>query len=313
MSFDNQIEDKNDYLTLGEYLSLDNENLVQLVHSLTKSRVKYPCLVQEKYDGCFCIAYRCFSNTDGQGHTKIFSRTGKQYLSMKHIAKCFDDMFNGSGKDFIIFEAYIPNTIQSEISGACRDTQKQHSEIIAIIHDCLSLDEYYGKTRTSYERRYADLKKLYSLYHYPCLQFPNSKICFNWKEIEVYASEIFDRGGEGVVIKNMQADYAKGRRSFTMMKYKRTITYDLKVVDMVEGTGKYKGACGALVVRFSGNRNINVGIGLTDEQRKLFWLNKNLAMGRIAEIEAMRLTASGLLREPRFKGFRDDKEVADYE
>lgn len=299
-------------INLCDLLNVEEGKLVQLVHKLVRNQITYPCLVQEKYDGCYCIAYRHFSTTDGNNHVKIFSRTGKQYLSMEHLEKCFDKMFNGTNKDFIIFEAYIPNVIQSDISGAVRDTQAQHPEIIAVIHDVLSRDEYLGGTKTSYERRYADLKILYSMYHYPSMMFPNSKICFNWKEIQDYAQTIFDRGGEGVVIKKLQASYHRGKRDYTLMKYKQEVTYDLEVVDMQEGTGQFKNACGALIVRFSGNRNIPVGTGLTKEQRKLFWNNRDMAIGRIAEIKAMRLTSSGLLREPRFKGFRDDKEVADY-
>lgn len=308
----NSLSENKSKTDLCELLNVKQEDLVQLVNQFHKDKIKYPCLLQEKYDGCYAIAYRYFSTTDGKNHTKIFSRTGKQYLSMKHLEECFGSMFEGTEKDFIIFEAYIPATIQSEISGACRDTVNQHPEIIAVIHDTLTKDEYYGITKTTYERRYADLKIMYSMYHYPCMMFPNTTICFNFQELENFAQSIFDKSGEGIVVKNMQAYYYHGKRNNSLMKYKHTISYDLEVVDLQEGTGKYVGMCGALICRFSGNRNITVGTGLTDSQRKLFWNNRDLAVGQIAEVEAMRLTASGLLREPRFKGFRTDKEVADY-
>lgn len=309
----NQSENEFTELNLCNMLGVESSNLVQLVHSLNKDKIVYPCLVQEKYDGCYCIAHRCFDEPNSVGYVKIFSRTGKQYFSMKHLEKCFTKMLNGTSKDFIIFEAYIPNTIQAEISGACRDTVNQHSEIIAIVHDCLSLGEYFGEVNTSYERRFSDLMLLNADYYYPCISLPTKKICFCWQDIEKFASEIFDKGGEGVVIKKLQAPYRRGKRDYTLMKYKQTITFDLRVVDVVEGTGQFQNMAGALVVKFSGNRNINVGTGLTNSQRKLFWLQKDTVIGRIVEVEAMRLTASGLLREPRFKGFRDDKEVADYE
>lgn len=303
----NQSKNELQELNLCNMLGIESSNLVQLVHSLNKDKIVYPCLAQEKYDGCYCIAHR------SKGHVKIFSRTGKQYLSMEHLEQCFEKMLDGTTKDFIIFEAYNPNIIQAEISGACRDTVNQHSEIVAIIHDCLSLPEYFGEVKTSYERRLSDLMMINANYYYPCISLPIKKICFDWQDVEQFAAEIFSRGGEGVVIKNLQANYHRGKRDYTLMKYKQTITFDLRVVDVVEGTGQFKNMAGALVVKFSGNRNINVGTGLTNSQRKLFWLQKDTVIGRIVEVEAMRLTASGLLREPRFKGFRDDKEVADYE
>ena len=297
---------------LAEMLGVESDKLVQLVRGYEKQRLSYPCAVQEKYDGCFCIAYRCYDALEGVNHTRIFSRTGKQYLSMQHLEKCFDKMFNGTDKDFIIFEAYIPNTIQSEISGACRDTVNQHSEIIAVIHDCLTAKQYYGNDNTGYNERYSDLKNMYAQYFFECIRLPNQVIAYSYQDFISFANEIFDRGGEGVVIKKLGYGYKKGKRDYGMMKYKRTITYDLEVVDVIEGDGQFKNAVGALLCRFSENRIINVGTGLTKQQRQLWWLNKKLIVGQIVEVEAMRLTSSGLLREPRFKGIRTDKVVADF-
>lgn len=308
----NSISENKTKTDLCEILGIKQEDLVQLVLPFTVAKATYPCAVQEKYDGCFCIAYRNMNSEDGFSHTKIYSRTGKQYLSMQHLEKCFNEMFNGTNKDFVIFEAYIPNTIQSEISGACRDTVNQHPEIIAVIHDWLTMGEYLGKVQTPYNTRLGELIVAYSNFHYPCMMLPKGRVCYNLQQIKDFAQEIFDRGGEGVVVKKLAGYYKHGKRVADLMKYKQTISYDLEVVDLQEGTGRYKNAVGSLICRFSGNRLISVGTGLTAQQRKLWWLNKDLAIGQIAEVQAMRLTASGLLREPRFKGFRTDKAVADY-
>lgn len=56
-----------------------------------------------------------------------------------------------------------------------------------------------------------------------------------------------------------------------MLKVKKGISYDLKVLSLQEGTGKYKGMAGALVCQFRDDKTITVGTGLTDDQRKRWW------------------------------------------
>ena len=63
--------------------------------------------------------------------------------------------------------------------------------------------------------------------------------------------------------------------------------------DLQEGRDKYSGMVGALVC--SGEEdgktiNVDVGSGLTDEQRISFWENKKDLIGRIVEIKCDTIT-----------------------
>jgi DNA ligase-1 len=49
-----------------------------------------------------------------------------------------------------------------------------------------------------------------------------------------------------------------------------------------------------------------VSTGLTQEQADAFTADPALIVGQHIEVEAMGLTSTGLLREPRFKGIRTD-------
>ena len=295
-------------MDLTEILGCDAEHLVQKVKVVNKDKIEYPCLVQQKYDGVFCIAY----NDKINKKCLIFSRTGKQYTSMQHIEKDMENLFRLYDMDLILFEAYILDTPQSIISGYCRDTVNQHKELIAVCHDCLTIDEWKGIIKTPYHLRYDNLKYMLTEQYYLSLFLPKGIYAYDWDMITAYASEIWKTGGEGVVIKKLNALYERGKRNWSLMKLKQEISYDLRIVDVEEGSGQFKDAVGALICKFK-DSNISIGSGLTSEERKLWWKHKNFIVGHIAEIKAMRISSKGVLREPVFKGIRYDKDKADFE
>jgi DNA ligase-1 len=89
------------------------------------------------------------------------------------------------------------------------------------------------------------------------------------------------------------------------------MTVDLEVIGLEEGKDKYEGMLGALICRgFDGNKEIfvNVGSGLTDEERIQYWSNKTQIIGKIAEIKCDAITQNQegtySLRFPRFVRLR---------
>ena len=110
-------------------------------------------------------------------------------------------------------------------------------------------------------------------------------------------------GLEGIMLKTWNHEY-QCKRSSDWCKIKFFHTEDLPVVATIEGTGKYKGCLGALVVERNGIR-IEVGSGYTDAERKEFWSNPP----RCIEVKYQDSLVSGSLRFPVFVRVRDDKEV----
>ena len=83
------------------------------------------------------------------------------------------------------------------------------------------------------------------------------------------------------------------------------------MIDVEEGTGKNEGTTGALVCEGTDDGtfiNVNVGSGLTDNDRENIWSNKNDVIGQLVEIRADAITQNQdktySLRFPRFKTFR---------
>ena len=132
-------------------------------------------------------------------------------------------------------------------------------------------------------------------------------------QLHRYANDMVAAGYEGIMIKDLNAPYECKRNTF-WMKWKPTITVDLEVVDIEEGTGRNLGRLGALVCEGIDNDKqirVNVGSGFTDEQRQEFWANTDRVMGHTVEIMADAVTqnqdGSYSLRFPRFMRFRGFK------
>src|SRR5690606_7840 len=68
-----------------------------------------------------------------------------------------------------------------------------------------------------------------------------------------------DQGFEGLIVKSLSAPYVK-KRAAAWMKIKAEETLDLSIVGAFEGTGKYEGQLGGLIVRCEGV-DVRVGSG----------------------------------------------------
>lgn len=116
-------------------------------------------------------------------------------------------------------------------------------------------------------------------------------------------------GWEGLMIKNWDAVY-EFKRSKNLLKMKMMDNIDLVVVDVFEGTGKYKGMLGGVYVDYKGYQ-VGVGSGWTDEQRQKYWDNKNLILGKTIEIayqaESRNKDGGISLSFPVVKAVREDK------
>ena len=141
-------------------------------------------------------------------------------------------------------------------------------------------------------------------------------------EIHALYESVRARGLEGLIIKDPSAFYHR-RRNHAWMKIKAEESTDVPIVGYEEGTGKYEGMLGAIIVAFDkkchengahgmnhdhdGAVRVNVGSGLSDSQRQSFWEDRAALIGRVIEVEFHEITPDGSLRHPRFKRFRDDK------
>ena len=98
-----------------------------------------------------------------------------------------------------------------------------------------------------------------------------------------------------------------------MLKAKPFIEVSLEIKDTEEGTGRNAGKLGALICEGKDDDKfirVNVGSGLTDDNRDTFWADRESLVGQIVEIRADAITQNQdtenewSLRFPRFMRFR---------
>ena len=276
-----------------------------------KKRV-YPLIAQEKHDGCYAFA------VVAKDDYRIFSRTGKsEFHSLHHLRDDLIVMHNNFDLSdiVVIFEVKADGMSAAAIAGACQDTKELFPEAYAIVHDCIPYKDFVrGHCEVPYSLRYdvavAVAKKLNWLYSsYYLVRDEEHARCF--------AQGIINNGGEGAVFKRPDATWTAGKKNELYMKIKQELSYDLLVTGIEEGEGKYTGTTGKLVLKFRAfgkpdGELVDVRVsGMTDAERDLWWSTPSLIIGKIVQVDAMRFTDYGMLREPRFKGVRFDKEEAD--
>lgn len=120
------------------------------------------------------------------------------------------------------------------------------------------------------------------------------------------AKKYIDSGHEGIIVKNPQGLYV-GKRSLDWMKFKNKETEDCKIIKFYPGEGKYLDKLGGFVVDFGG-KELGVGSGYTDAERKEFWDKRDFYIGKTMEISFMEKTKDELARHPVFERMRLDKE-----
>lgn len=129
--------------------------------------------------------------------------------------------------------------------------------------------------------------------------------------VKELAELIWEAGGEGLIIKELDAPYLSGGRG-SWRKIKRTITADGVIVGLEPGQGKYAGQVGALVIGQHDAMGKLVEVarisGFTDALRRS--LDASFT-GHVVEFAYQERLASGRYRHPRFVRIRRDKLPAD--
>jgi len=120
------------------------------------------------------------------------------------------------------------------------------------------------------------------------------------------AAAAYDRGEEGVVIKDPYSTHRAGR-SRAWQRLKRSMTVDLRVIGHAPRTND-PDTLGAVICEYAG-RAVRVSAGFDDRDRAILYHHPDRLVGRIAEIGAMEATETGSLRSPRFLRWRVDKEI----
>ena len=281
-----------------------------------------------------------------------YSRNGKVFENFGHIQEQIAGMMmelmntdrNLLKGGFVFDGEVVGNSFQELMRQARRKTDVQNEDSVYHVFDILPIADFRrGYWNAQLTKRIAILEKMQPIFNeMPSMELLDSIVVDldtteGQNELHKYANDMVAAGYEGIMIKELDAPYFCDRTT-SWMKWKPTITVDLQIVGVEEGTGRNKGRLGALVCagEDSGREiTVNVGSGYDDKFRAQIWadvtgqpvtwkkkVKKEWAemvenpsgqnpIGRTVEIMADAITQNQdgtySLRFPRFVRFRDDK------
>ena len=272
-------------------------------------------LLEPKLDG---VRVLTVINTVNRTVTQ-YTRNGKILENFSHITQAIEEHIDQFGRSCVLDGEMISTSFQALMKQVHRKENVQADDAVLMLFDIIPLTEFQQGKSTLGQRRRSNLLKSFK----PVFDqignigvIPQTEVDLDSYvgelQFKEFNKEAIDNGYEGILIKNPDA-YYECKRSVSWLKSKPVITVDLSVVAVEEGTGKNKGKLGALVCEGIDDGKfirVNVGSGLTDEQRDEIWKSKDFIVGQVIEIKADCITQhqdadnTYSLRFPRFERFR---------
>ena len=259
---------------------------------------------QLKYDGVSGIVLTGLPGQQGQ----MLSRTGEVAKSCDHIVAECQRIF---GYDRVLFgEVYKFGWDQPEISGAFRRHTPQ-PELQFVVFDAIWHSEWEaGYSERIYSERHLSYSQPIRAYRQQggdILSCAETRLPGHTSDEDMAVYATHHGGFDGYIRRDPRSSWTPGKdKRGVVLKFKPTVTFDLELIGTEEGKGRNKGRVGALLFRFRGDKVVKAG-AIPDELR-----DNPPALGTIHEIEAMSESTQGVLREPRYKGQRFDKDRADF-
>ena len=279
---------------------------VQLAHKFEEKRVEKEKLVatEPKLDGVRCIAIV------KNGHANLYSRNGKS-LSDNYQTTIIADIENMASdglipKDVVFDGELMGSDFTKTVSQIHRKSNVDITSHFYNVFDWVPYEDWVSQKPTlDCQETREKLEDMGLEAHSTYLKLVQRDIVPPSK-IKAMHDVYVKQGYEGAMIKTLRSKYKFGR-GHNVKKLKDFYDIDLEVVSFEEGTGKYNGMLGAIVVK---NKNVlvNVGSGFTDEDRKKIWEHRSDFRNHIAEIRYQEETPDGSLRFPTFRGWRPDKK-----
>ena len=289
----------------------------QLAHDSAnhESKVTGKKLIEVKLDGV-----RVITIVHPDGRVDQFSRNGKELVNFPHVTEQISAVVKKDPPPYalVLDGEIMSSSFQDLMTQVHRKSDVKANDAVLNLFDFVPLEDFekgiWDKSQTLRSQMVQAWveKNHQSLPNVTCLA--NELVDLDTDEGQLRYKEINAQavagGYEGIMIKDPDAGY-ECKRSVAWLKLKPFIEVSLTVVGVEEGTGKNVGRLGALIVEGTDDGKListNVGSGLTDNDRVVYWNNADAIIGDIVEVRADAITQNQdgtySLRFPRFLRFR---------
>ena len=267
-------------------------------------------IAQEKLDGMRAVVHitkdglRIFSRSAGvTDPTRPLEKTS----ALPHLAML---RFPGMEGSILDTEILIPGTDSAKLSGTVHSKQlnRQNHLVRIFIFDILRCrdQDMMSKIYSERARMLDDLTRSLKSAYTSVLNIARTT-----EEKRSLYNTIIDAGGEGIILKRLDAFYIPGARpSHNWYKAKRSATFDCVIMGFTKGAGKYNNRIGAIKFgQIVDGRLLELGqaSGMSDAVRNDMSNHPNKYIGKVITIKGMERLRSGAIRHPQYAGINKDK------
>ena len=276
-----------------------------LAHKLNESKIDWdkPVYMQPKLDGV-----RCLFTKDG-----AFSRTGKQFMNVRHIEDSLREYFK-QYPDIILDGELYNHDLRDDFEKIISLVRKQKPGTIERyeaakmiqyhIYDWISSSANWILTGgLSYKERLDNLICT-DIYCGSVKHVKTNKVRV-YDEAKAFHNLNLKRGFEGSILRT-DTPYKHGR-SWGLMKFKDFHDAEANIVNYEEGKGKRKGTLGKFIMQDDDGNIFGCppGKGYNYSDMKCILENIHKYMGQRATFTYFERTKAGSYRHPLFKTLRN--------
>lgn len=248
-----------------------------------------------KMDGVRAMAF-CDSNGDVQ----LLSRSGQEWF-VPHIQEQLERVM--SPGEMLDGEIYIHGKTFQEISSLVKKYRVESENLEFHVFERI-MDKDNPKI---FEKN-----KYFDIFSNPNAG-PNIVMTFyqpvkSIQDLNLHHDQYVKQGYEGAMLRNVDTPYQFGSRSTNILKYKRFDDTEYKIVDVVEGKGKFLG-CGIFVCETVDGKRFNVTPKCTEDKKREIWNWRQNYPGNILKVQHQSLTDDGIPRFPVGLGTRDPRDM----
>lgn len=249
-------------------------------------KVKYPAVIQKKYDG-----HRCIAQVDKAGKVTLWSRERRPIETMGHIVKELERTCAAAGvKDcFLDGELYIHGLRFQAITRLVKKYRPGESEKVQYhLYDII--------TDECYRARYARLSFVEEHGDKAVLVVAESIFVNSEAEAAEAFAHFVSLGYEGLMMRLLGEGYKRGKRTWFLLKMKGFRDAVARVKRLIEGSGKLAGHVAVYECETPDGRTIYVTATGPFPPRKKAWEDQT-GIGEALEYQFFEFTDEG---EPRF-------------
>jgi len=260
-----------------------------------KDVLKFPLKINFKLDGLRCVT----------NHIGGKTRNGEIYQSIPHITHALKCVFEFDKLALLDGELYN-HEFHDDFSKIQSLATKKKLSIPDIMRTAELLQYHiydvprFGKydETDKFSDRFFEFKDFYDkhpeIHH--CIKLVPAYTVNNFEEIDTYLEKFLKDGYEGAIIR-IDAGY-ENKRSKNLLKYKKFIDEEFKILDILAGKGNKAGMAAKMTFRSASGNLFNSNIKGKHEWLKEVLKRKEELIGKMATVQYFNLTPDKQV--PRF-------------